>query len=126
MSRSREGAWIEISQPSHTRAASSRVAPVRERGLKSTHEMFSVISMAVAPVRERGLKWQRYYGMGRTWGRSREGAWIEINPDRIYKAEVYGRSREGAWIEIFIKQRLGIPYSCRSREGAWIEIRSQH
>ena len=76
----------------------------------------------VAPARERGLK----YGKVTAWvcvelGRSREGAWIEINTVGAVTFEsavaparerglkyllphcmciVGGRSREGAWIEI--------------------------
>ena len=33
-------------------------------------------------------------------GRSREGAWIEINVTAPTTLKPYGRSREGAWIEI--------------------------
>ena len=34
-------------------------------------------------------------------GRSREGAWIEINLQYVTAKKATGRSREGAWIEIF-------------------------
>ena len=55
MSRSREGAWIEMLEE-----------------LAALHEII------VAPVRERGLKSE--YRLYKGWGiyRSREGAWIEI------------------------------------------------
>ena len=33
-----------------------------------------------------------------------------------------GRSREGAWIEIDAEERLAFWQNGRSREGAWIEI----
>ena len=55
VSRSREGAWIEISSENAYRK-DSMVAPARERGLKS--------------------KMQTTRGC--STGRSREGAWIEI------------------------------------------------
>ena len=76
-------------------------------------------------------------------GRSREGAWIEINLSN-YVGDVgvvapvrerglkslpidsdagnYSRSREGAWIEIMSPVVIMDRYLCRSREGAWIEI----
>ena len=38
---------------------------------------------------------------------------------------IYGRSREGAWIEILGEQTVLNKEICRSREGAWIEIRDQ-
>ena len=55
----------------------------------------------VAPVRERGLKSRN----GRCWlplivSRSREGAWIEISLLVSMIAAFACRSREGAWIEI--------------------------
>ena len=56
LSRSREGAWIEIRSDGTITQAGITVAPVRERGLKSAGEQQS----AIIP------------------GRSREGAWIEI------------------------------------------------
>ena len=77
-------------------------------------------------------------------GRSREGAWIEINsakaqqkhadivaPARerglkLHKKQIYcytnGRSREGAWIEIGLCPALGKQRLSRSRERAWIEM----
>ena len=36
-----------------------------------------------------------------------------------------GRSREGAWIEINGKYELSNFVACRSREGAWIEIKKE-
>ena len=36
---------------------------------------------------------------------------------------MFGRSREGAWIEIFSHQPTQTFHLRRSREGAWIEIR---
>ena len=39
-------------------------------------------------------------GIAPEFGRSREGAWIEIVDDAPYRRPDYGRSREGAWIEI--------------------------
>ena len=57
VSRSREGAWIEI--------------PVENVGISKT---------LVAPARERGLKYVVIHsGLKLQERRSREGAWIEIN-----------------------------------------------
>ena len=39
-------------------------------------------------------------GMTINHGRSREGAWIEIQQMLHQESEQYRRSREGAWIEI--------------------------
>ena len=79
------------------------------------------------------------------FGRSREGAWIEISrtvgkqkepyvaPARerglkcsplLERLWPYGRSREGAWIEIIGRLLLILASRRRSREGAWIEINS--
>ena len=77
----------------------------------------------VAPVRERGLKYCLCYC---EWcihpGRSREGAWIEIELHLDDIRPYLGRSREGAWIEIIVLKRLIGRDMGRSREGAWIEI----
>ena len=53
--RSREGAWIEITD-------------------RPMHKFLGV----VAPVRERGLKYEPIVRMTNGVSRSREGAWIEI------------------------------------------------
>ena len=53
--RSRKGAWIEILS-SALQANVARVAPVRERGLKSLVTRNFGVLFSVAPVRERGLK----------------------------------------------------------------------
>ena len=54
------------------------VAPARERGLKY-RELYGYGGKAnVAPARERGLKYQHQYKDQNSFGRSREGAWIEI------------------------------------------------
>ena len=55
LSRSREGAWIEIAWAA-TAWRKPFVAPARERGLKSRRSLDSINSLAVAPARERGLK----------------------------------------------------------------------
>ena len=55
MSRSREGAWIEINRKD-MRSPAFTVAPVRERGLKYALTVNSHDNDMVAPVRERGLK----------------------------------------------------------------------
>ena len=60
MSRSREGAWIEILQ-----------------------EQQYVRTYRVAPARERGLKCQKLEYLCKLNGRSREGAWIEITIRKI-------------------------------------------
>ena len=55
------------------------VAPVRERGLKYQLAGCHAYKSWVAPVRERGLKFHNTLYCGeRSFGRSREGAWIEI------------------------------------------------
>ena len=77
----------------------------------------------VAPVRERGLKYCLCYC---EWcihpGRSREGAWIEIELHLDDIRPYLGRSREGAWIEINAPPGCVNHTGGRSREGAWIEI----
>ena len=60
----------------------------------------------------------------RAWGRSREGAWIEIPAWESERGYNQRRSREGAWIEILICNDLYWRWNSRSREGAWIEIAS--
>ena len=55
----------------------------------------------VAPARERGLKYERRIAsQASSHGRSREGAWIEINTLSHSLLLSIGRSREGAWIEM--------------------------
>ena len=51
-------------------------------------------------MRERGLKFNDIWSNGNCVSRSREGAWIEINPRSKARLMLLGRSREGAWIEI--------------------------
>ncbi len=82
--------------------------------------------------------------IGRTYSRSREGAWIEMPmsvlnlvplmvaparerelkyPRSRQRSSVrLGRSREGAWIEMVASAKLLDLPRRRSREGAWIEI----
>ena len=55
------------------------VAPVRERGLKFDGQQPQFLQLAVAPVRERGLKSLVALKFSILFGRSREGAWIEID-----------------------------------------------
>ena len=56
---------------------------------------------AVAPARERGLKSaEAEKAEDAKNGRSREGAWIEIDRLSGVTEDVLSRSREGAWIEI--------------------------
>ena len=55
ISRSREGAWIEIAEAVE-KCAGEIVAPVRERGLKCARKIMELKRQRVAPVRERGLK----------------------------------------------------------------------
>ena len=59
-------------------------------------------------------------------GRSREGAWIEINITMIIKIATQRRSREGAWIEISWVSSPLTELNSRSREGAWIEIKASN
>ena len=58
----------------------------------------------VAPVRERGLK--------------------SLSVHEVVPVS-YGRSREGAWIEINYSPHIIKNGPCRSREGAWIEIKME-
>ena len=76
----------------------------------------------VAPARERGLKFIPSKFCTPTFGRSREGAWIEILPPLPSFAMPSRRSREGAWIEISTHISEFFTPTGRSREGAWIEI----
>ena len=86
MSRSREGAWIEI----------STFVLIRH-------------GVAVAPARERGLKYEMVHLYNCQEGsRSREGAWIEIPAGLTSYTVASCRSREGAWIEM-IRSFSGIP-----------------
>ena len=55
LSRSREGAWIEIALSANYNLGEG-VAPVRERGLKLLGVLLQMYLCYVAPVRERGLK----------------------------------------------------------------------
>ena len=55
MSRSREGAWIEITATAD-KIKAIKVAPARERGLKLPLLIFLNFCLVVAPARERGLK----------------------------------------------------------------------
>ena len=59
-SRSRKGAWIEISS-SRKVLPRLRVAPVRERGLKFGSAAGAFTGGIVAPVRERGLKYRSFF-----------------------------------------------------------------
>ena len=59
---------------------------------------------------------------GSGYGRSREGAWIEITLAGHWSAKQNGRSREGAWIEIVLQSASAKELKRRSREGAWIEM----
>ena len=98
--RSREGAWIEIGHHQETNQ-STKVAPVRERGLKLLLAALLRLPIVVAPVRERGLKLLMVLlPYPQIIGRSREGAWIEISNFWAKEKAGGGRSREGAWIEI--------------------------
>ena len=55
----------------------------------------------VAPARERGLKLLlNCLPLKHLLGRSREGAWIEIDGNVTISVGGGSRSREGAWIEI--------------------------
>ena len=96
--RSFAGAWIEISQNNYVVEA-VKVAPSRERGLKSHREdtptpshsrsfagawieisqnNYVVEAVKVAPSRERGLKSHREDTPTPSHSRSFAGAWIEI------------------------------------------------
>ena len=53
--RSRKGAWIEMGTKKKN-VSRYKVAPARERGLKSWLVLLVVLLVVVAPARERGLK----------------------------------------------------------------------
>ena len=78
--------------------------------------------LRVAPARERGLKSEFVGSSLKPGSRSRKGAWIEIRPRLLRRCEAIGRSRKGAWIEIFHGVYSLNKYQGRSRKGAWIEI----
>ena len=78
LSRSREGAWIEILTRFSASSLVTRVAPVRERGLKFLNTVYFILQRYVAPVRERGLKFLCLFSLPLIYRRSREGAWIEM------------------------------------------------
>ena len=122
--------------------------------------------LKVAPVRERGLKSLYILLFRSLQRRSRKGAWIEIMVLKTFVSMEKGRSRKGAWIEMFLivscpaklsvapvrerglkllvlmihqlcnmvapvrERGLKLHYiakdtrknRCRSRKGAWIEI----
>ena len=100
-SRSREGAWIEISSfakcPCPARRRSREGAWIEIRNRLQTYGQ-----RTVAPARERGLKYCCI----------------------IIYLSFKCRSREGAWIEIFLHLLVSLLLGCRSREGAWIEMSS--
>ena len=56
--RSREGAWIEMTLALSVIWPLLQVAPVRERGLKLGYTEAKNDGLCVAPVRERGLKYR--------------------------------------------------------------------
>ena len=101
VSRSREGAWIEISkalqdaQKTYGRSREGAWIEIDPTLVRKSR------SWRVAPARERGLKYaDNQWCSKRPRGRSREGAWIEIVFINGKAAGRIGRSREGAWIEI--------------------------
>ena len=65
-----------------------KVAPARERGLKLLLAALLRLPIVVAPARERGLKCRSFFQQYQLDGRSREGAWIEINSAARHAATV--------------------------------------
>ena len=55
-------------------------------------------------------------------GRSRKGAWIEIEIHPPLDCVLRSRSRKGAWIEIYAAYQTTPADDRRSRKGAWIEM----
>ena len=65
--------------------------------------MMNINPVTQTPARERGLKWHKLACVGvQRFGRSREGAWIEIDNTGYARQVPRCRSREGAWIEIML------------------------
>ena len=99
MSRSREGAWIEMFALLAAHPLKI-VAPVRERGLKLHLATYCHSATQVAPVRERGLKYaQSCHTAENNVAPVRERG-LKLHIIIISLQYVIGRSREGAWIEI--------------------------
>ena len=98
-SRSRKGAWIEISIERH-RSRQPAVAPARERGLKLMTACLGTLLAVVAPARERGLKlpFRQIITLVKVVAPARERG-LKFHPfNRRFKN--FCRSRKGAWIEI--------------------------
>ena len=79
-SRSREGAWIEI--VCSLLSLCHLLSRSREGAWIEILTRFSASSLVtrVAPVRERGLKWCHRNAVKTDQGRSRKGTWIEMRP----------------------------------------------
>ena len=77
ISRSREGAWIEIDIP-HQNYDDEKSRSREGAWIEMYRQQKQKDWLEVAPARERGLKFvlMQYYAV--PYGRSREGAWIEI------------------------------------------------
>ena len=76
-------------------------------------------------MRERGLKYLPQRTSNLHSGRSREGAWIEIEAKEKFKlAQIVAPVRERGLKYNYVN--IAIILFSRSREGAWIEISTFH
>ena len=91
--------------------------------MKCPVTLCAFLTNSVAPVRERGLKSTNVYDLVSAKGRSRKGAWIEMGRIHKNRQNHDRRSRKGAWIEITSESSCMVLVISRSRKGAWIEIR---
>ena len=137
-SRSREGAWIEISyEPAlftsffaslpwgsvdwnsnyyYILYIANLVAPVRERGLKYYIVKSTQKLSLVAPVRERGLKYIIIFGNLLHVGQSLPWGSVDWNSNSVHDSYfIFCRSREGAWIEI----KLILSWCCKLKSLPW-------
>ena len=107
--RSRKGAWIEIEGGNEFDNLVAAVAPVRERGLKSSCIARSFASRLVAPVRERGLKFDE---------QAIEIAKQMVAPVRERGLKYYELANHEFCITVAPVRERGLKYQCELSECA--------